>query len=199
MNALRRRTLILSAVAIAALILADEAAAQTLAARTLGGITPPTPRVVLRPRYRVRIESAWPTPPGETDQCNNRASETLEGSLRRVGTTRYEGRLHRQSRLGFCGTHGTAVTSCGAVLRGEGEVGVVAEVTDINGAPVMSLVWRPMPGTTRVRIEGSCARRFMEALERMYRDAAHSVDFPVPGEGGHHLTLEDYGRTIDIR
>ncbi len=198
MISLRTRTTMLSAAA--ALMLAGESAAQTHAPRTLTVVTPTrASRVVLRPIYEVRLESAWPAPPGETDQCNNRASETLEGSLRRVAEGRYEGRFLRQTRLGFCGSHGPAVEPCGAVLRGEGEVGVVAEVTYTNGLPVMSLLWRPVPGTTRIRIEGSCAQHFTEALGRMYRDAAHSVDFPVPEASRQRLTLEDYGRTIDIR
>jgi hypothetical protein len=63
----------------------------------------------------------------------------------------------------------------------------------------MSLVWQPIPGTTRIRLEGSCAPRFTAALERMYRDAVHSVDFALPEEGQHQVALEDYGRTLDIR
>ncbi len=193
--------MLLSAAAIGALMLADEAAAQALAARTLTAIAPPPAGLVaLRPRYQVQLESAWPIPPGETDRCNNRASETLEGSLRRVGASRYEGRFVRQTRLGFCGRHGPAVETCGAVLRGEGEVGVVGEISyGAEGRPTMSLVWQPVPGTTRIRIEGSCAPRFTEALEGMYRDAVHSVDFALPEEGRHQLSLEDYGRTLEIR
>jgi len=196
-----RMVLFAAAAAAAALMIADEASAQTLATRTLTAITPPKPsRVVLRPTYQIRLESAWPVPPGETDACNNRASETLDGSLRRVGPNRYEGRFVRQTRLGFCGTHGPAVATCGAVLRGEGEVGVVGEVAaGADGRPTMSLAWQPVPGTTRIRIEGSCAPRFTEALEGMYRDAVHLVDFPVPEEGRHDIALEDYGRKLEIR
>jgi hypothetical protein len=197
MDSLLRRRLILSAAAIATLMLADEAEAQIL---TLTGTPPPAARVVLRPGYQVRIESAWPVPTGETDQCNNRAFETLEGSLRRVGTNRYAGRLLRRTRLGFCGTHGPAVTPCGAVLRGEGEVGVIGEISYASdGRPIMVLLWQPVPGKTRTRTEGSCAPGFTKALEGMYRDAVHSVDFALPEEGRHKLALEDYGRTLEIR
>jgi hypothetical protein len=79
-------------------------------------------------------------------------------------------------------------------------VGVVGEITNgRDGWPTMTLVWQPVAGTTRIRIEGSCAAPFTEALEEMYRDAVHSVDFEVPEEGRHEVTLEDYGRTLEIR
>ncbi len=201
MDSFRARPGMLSVAAIAVLMLADETAAQSLAARTPTAITPShAPPVVLQHTYQLRLGSAWPVPAGETDQCNNRASETLEGSLRRVGARRYEGRFLRETRLGFCGTHGPAVETCGAVLRGEGEVGVVGEISRrADGRPVMTLVWQPVPGTTRIRIEGSCAPRFTEALEEMYRNAVHSVDFALPEEGRHRVALEDYGRTLEIR
>ncbi|HET8623569.1 MAG TPA: hypothetical protein VFM14_08400 [Gemmatimonadales bacterium] len=185
----------------ATLMLADDAAAQTL---TVGAPTGTAPRavpvVVLRPRYQIRLESAWPVPQGETDACNNRASDRLEGSLYRVGPNRYEGRFARETRLGFCGTHGTAVDACSAVLRGEGYVAVVGEVSaEAGGRPTMTLVWQPVPETTRTDIEGTCAPRFTEALEAMYRNSVHSVDFPVPAREHERIPLEDYGRTVDIR
>jgi hypothetical protein len=189
---------VLSGPALAVMILASDAGAQALATRLAG--MPPAPPVVLRPAYQVKLTSAWPAPRGETDACNNRASETLAGPLRRVSATRYEGRFTRETRLGFCGTHGSAVESCGAVLRGEGEVGVVGEVGyGGDGRPTMSLVWQPLPGGTRIRVEGSCPPRFTEALEAMYRNAVHSVDFPLPEEGYTALALEDYGRTLEMR
>jgi hypothetical protein len=183
------------------LLLADHAAAQTRTLRTLGEVTPtPLRAATLRPSYQLRLDSAWPSPAGETDACNNRASESLEGSLRQVGATRYEGRFTRETRLGFCGAHGTAIERCGAVLRGEGDVGVVGRVTaGPDGRPVMTLIWQPIPGTTRVQVEGSCAPAFTRALEVMYRNAVHSVDFAVPGQGVQRVALEDYGRTLEIR
>ena len=48
-------------------------------------------------------------------------------------------------------------------------------------------------------MEGSCAPRFIEALEGMYRDAVHSVDFMLPEGEGDKVALEDYGRTLEIR
>jgi hypothetical protein len=195
------RPAVWSAATAAVLLLADHAAAQILGLRTLGGVTPTPPRAaMLRPSYQLRLDSAWPSPAGETAACNNRASESLEGSLRRVGANRYEGRFTRQTRLGFCGTHGTAVEPCGAVLRGEGDVGVVGRVTaGSDGRSVMTLVWQPIPGTTRIRIEGSCAPAFTHALGEMYRNAVHSVDFAVPDQGLKRVALEDYGRTLEIR
>jgi len=32
----------------------------------------------------------------------------------------------------------------------------------------------------------------------MYRSAVHSVDFVLPEPGHNRLTLEDYGRTLQI-
>jgi hypothetical protein len=191
----------LPAAAITALILAADVTGQVLASRAPPDHpAPPANRVVLRPSYQLQLESAWPAPPGETDACNNRASETLAGSLRRVGANRYEGRFTRRTRLGFCGTHGAAVQRCGAVLRGEGQVGVVGVISaGAAGRPTMSLVWQPIPGTTRIRMDGSCAPRFIAALEGMYRDAVHSVDFSVPVEEHEKAILEDYGRTLEIR
>ena len=194
------RPAVLSVATAAALLMADHAAAQTLGLRTLGGFRPTPRAATLRPSYQLRLDSAWPSPAGETDACNNRASESLEGSLRRVGTNRYEGRFTRQTRLGFCGTHGTAVEACGAVLRGEGDVGVVGRVAaGADGRPVMTLFWQPVPGTTRIRMEGSCAPAFTQALEEMYRHAVHSVEFAVPDQGVKRVALEDYGRTLEIR
>ncbi len=186
--------------AILAAVGSGELRAQALAtpARTPG--PPLAPAVVLRSHYELRLSSAWPAPPGESRECNNRATETLAGSLRRVAEGRYEGRFRRRTRLGFCGTHGPAVKSCGAVLHGEGDVGVVGEIAySAGGRPTMTLVWQPVPGTTRVRVDGNCAVRFAGALERMYRDAVHSVDFAIPDEGPHRIALEDYGRTLQIR
>jgi hypothetical protein len=182
----------------------SEVAAQAAPVRALTSVTTvrPTarPTAVLRPSYQLRLESAWPAPEGESDACNNRASETLTGWLRRVATNRYEGRFVRETRLGFCGRHGPAVQACGAVLSGNGEVGVVGEVTaGAGGRPVMALFWQAIPGTTRIRIEGSCAPKFSEALEAMYRGAVHSVDFAVPDAGSHRMSLDDYGRTLHIR
>jgi hypothetical protein len=184
-------------VAAAGMLGTADVPAQVLTARDANLTTPPA---ALRSSYRLHLTSAWPVPAGETEACNNRASETLDGSLRRVAPNRYEGRFTRQTRLGFCGTHGTAVERCGAVLRGKGEVGMVGEVSwGPDGRPTMSLVWQPVPGTTRIGVEGSCAPRFTAALERMYRNAVHSVDFTMPAEGVQRLALEDYGRTLEIR
>jgi hypothetical protein len=192
---------IVCSVAIATLMLADRSAAQQLA------VYPPTSppptaaaQVVLRPSYEVRLESAWPAPDGETDACNNRASETVEGSLKRVGPDRYEGRFVRRTRLGFCGTHGPAIEACSAVLLGDGELTVVGQVTaGSEGRPVMALVWQPVPGTTRIRIEGTCAPTFTEALAGMYRSAVHSLEFPIPDGERNRMPLEEYGRTLELR
>lgn len=195
----RTRTLLWAAAAV--ITLAGETGAQTLVARTSVAVTPPNPAPgPLRRSYQMRLESAWPAPGGETDRCNNRAFETLEGLLRQVGARRYEGRFARRTQLGFCGTHGPAVEPCGATLHGEGDVGVVAVIGyGADDRPLMSLVWQPVPGTTRVRIEGSCGPRFTDALEAMYRGAVHSVEFPLPAEGRHQVALEDYGRSLEIR
>jgi hypothetical protein len=196
-----RISITLLAIAASSAHVAGPVSAQALAAGLVAARTPPPGvRVALQPSYEVQLYSHWPVPPGETDACNNRASETLKGSLRRVAGNRYEGRFTRRTRLGFCGRHGTAVDRCGAVLRGEGQVGVVGELSyGAAGRPTMALVWQAVPGTTRIRVEGSCAPRFIEALEGMYRTAVHTVDFAIPEAGHHRLTLEDYGRTLEIR
>lgn len=155
--------------------------------------------VALRPAYHVRLESAWPAPAGETETCNNRAFETLVGTLRRVGPDRYEGRFARRTRLGFCGTHGPAIERCGAVLQGEGEVAAVGRIVPDRRGPQLSLVWQPVPETTRIRVDGSCAPRFTAALGEMYRTAIHSVDFAVPSESPQKVVLDDYGRMLEIR
>ena len=189
-----------AAVIAAATLLPPEVAAQAVRVRALTSVPTPRPPAVLRPSYHLRMESAWPAPDGETDACNNRASESLVGWLRRVAANRYEGRFVRETRLGFCGRHGTAVQACGAVLRGNSEVGVVGEVTaGAAGRPAIALFWQPIPGTTRIRVEGSCPPKFTEALEAMYRGAVHSVDFPVPDAGPRRMRLDDYGWTLDIR
>jgi hypothetical protein len=181
----------------AALLLSGGVAAQSPDVRG----TPATAlgAVPLRSVYAVRLESAWPAPAGETDACNNRATETLVGTLRRVAPDRYEGRLERRTLLGFCGTHGAAVQPCGAVLRGEGEVAAEGRVVRDRGRARMSLIWQPVPGTTRTALEGSCAPRFTAALEAMYRTAVHAVDFELPPASPHRVVLEDYGRMLEIR
>ena len=171
--------------------------AQTLAPRVAGAA--PVRPVALRSAYHIVLESAWPAPAGETDACNNRASETLAGTLRRVGPDRYEGRFSRRTRLGFCGSHGAAVQPCGAVLHGAGDVLAEGRVVEgSQGTPTISLVWQPVAATTRITVDGSCAPRFTRALEGMYRTAIHSVDFAIPAAGRHQVVLEDYGRTLDI-
>ena len=199
MPSIRTRMTLLAAT-IAALRFGHPVLAQAVAGRIVAAPTPPPAvRVALQPSYRLQLESDWPVPPGETEACNNRASETLRGSLRRVAGNRYQGRFMRRTRLGFCGSHAAAVGRCGAVLQGEGEVGVVGEISyGAGGQPTMTLLWQPVPGTTRIRIEGSCAPRFINGLEAMYRSAVHSVDFVLPEPGQNRLTLEDYGRTLQI-
>jgi hypothetical protein len=175
---------------------------QRVSAQTLAADPPAiaaSSHVALRAAYHVRLESAWPAPAGETDACNNRASETLAGMLQRVGPDRYEGRFLRRTRLGFCGTHGPAVVRCGAVLRGTGEVAAVGRIVREGGRATMTLLWQPIPETTRVTLEGSCAPRFTSALEAMYRGGVHSVDFALPVASPDTVVLDDYGRTLEIR
>lgn len=184
-------------VVMTALLLAGRGSAQSLATGEPPAVA--ARWVALRPAYQVRLESAWPAPPGESETCNNRASETLVGTLKRVGPDRYEGHFARRTRLGFCGTHGPAIERCAAVLHGKGEVTAVGRIGPGEGGPQLSLVWQPVPETTRIRVEGSCAPRFTAALEAMYRTAIHSVDFPVPQETPQRAVLDEYGRVLEIR
>jgi hypothetical protein len=155
--------------------------------------------VPLRAVYHLRVESNWPAPVGETDACNNRASETLVGTLTRVAPDRYEGRLARRTRLGFCGTHGVAIERCRTVLRGSGEVVARGRVVSGPVGRMLALVWQPVPETTRIAQDGSCMPRFTAALEAMYRTALHSVEFPLPATSPQRFVLEDYGRVLEIR
>jgi hypothetical protein len=191
------RTGALLAALLTTLLPVHDARAQTLA-RPLAA---PAPNIPLRSVYGVRVESAWPTPPGETDACNNRASEVLVGTLHRAGNDRYDGRFVRRTRLGFCGTHAAAVDRCGLLLLGEGEVTVEGRVSrGADGISILSLTWHPVSSTTRLLVDGNCAPRFTAALEAMYRTAVHSVEFAVPaGEGPWEIALEDYGRRIELR
>jgi hypothetical protein len=172
-----------------------------LAAAAAPSVRPPPPDA-LRSSYQLRLTSAWPAPSGETEACNNRATEVLEGTLHRVSGTRYEGRFHRSTAIGFCGAHGaaTADAACAARLEGSGEVIVTGDVAPAGtAAATMTLLWRPDAARTAAAVRGTCAGRFQGALKAMYLTVSQRVDFTVPVEtGAHSLALEDYGWTLDI-
>lgn len=181
------------------------AAAAALGAATLAFASRSAPEApamrpdpVLRAEYRVRLTSAWPVYPGESEECNNRGEEVLEGTLVRVAGRRYAGRFRRETRLGFCGTHGMRQPEpCGLRLSGRGEVAVEA-IASPDGRE-LHLRWIPARKATDVVVSGSCSAVFQAGLREMYLSAPHAVEFRLPhGAGARSETLEDYGWVVRV-
>ncbi len=148
---------------------------------------------VLRAEYRVRLTSAWPVYPGESERCNNRGEEVLEGTLVRVADRSYAGRFRRETRLGFCGTHGVwQPEPCGLRLSGWG-VAAVEAIASADGRE-LQLHWTPVREDTEVLVSGSCSAEFQDGLREMYLTAPHAIELPLPRTADPLTeTLDDYG------
>jgi hypothetical protein len=152
----------------------------------------------LKHEYTLRLASAWPSPAGETDECNNRSSETLAGALVRVDAGHYGGRLVRQSDIGFCGSHPATGPACSARLQGVDTVDAVVELGPATpGGHESRIAWRPRGEGKSVESWGSCDERFSSALRRMYGSVTHSLELVLPerGAGLRKQALDDWGWT----
>jgi hypothetical protein len=156
------------------------------------------PASSLKNEYMLRLASAWPSPAGETEECNNRSSETLAGALVRVDDRHYRGRLVRRSDIGFCGSHPTAGPPCSARLQGVDTVDAAVELGPVtSGGRESRIVWRPNGEGNSVESWGSCDEHFSTALRKMYGSATHSLELvlPVRGAGIREQALDDWGWT----
>jgi hypothetical protein len=158
----------------------------------------------LREAYEITLVSAWPTPPGESEACNNRSHASLAGTLDRVDQAHYAGRLARRTDLAFCGQHpgaDNAPKACSMRLTATDTVEAVAEVgqSDGNGR-LARLVWRPMADSSNATASGSCSTTFARALERMHATAVHAIELTLPAAnaGSTEQSLDDWGWKVAI-
>ncbi len=158
----------------------------------------------LKQQYHVRLRSAWPqyrASPG----CENGGEEVLDGVLSADSSGLYSGTFVRETRLLFCGAHGseaTAMEGCALTLEGKGSVTmsgvVVGDETSPSGLSAW-IEWSPMPGH-RATVTGSCPAAFKDALRKMYLTIRHWAEFPLTtaGEGPRTERLENYPWSVEL-
>src|SRR5262245_23769561 len=136
----------------------------------------------LKTAYRIHLQSTWPQLASDPEGCLNGGGETLDGMLTANGDGTYGGTFTRNTRLLFCGAHGSDdARSCALTLRGGGQVSVTAAVVADESSPsgrVARLVWVPGPDH-QADITGTCPASFKEAVEAMYLGVRHSVELPL--------------------
>jgi hypothetical protein len=194
-----------AALALAALIPSDGAAQSALrparASFALAGEAPaPT---ALKAVYHVRLTSTWPQE--AAGACRNGGEETLDGTLIRNADGTYSGRFARNTRLLFCGAHGSegaAAESCALTLQGEGRVtanGVVMEDETSPSGRSVRVEWTPAPGHSAV-VTGACPPAFKHALRGMYLSTRHGAEIPLTaaGTGPRTERLENYPWTVEL-
>jgi hypothetical protein len=115
----------------------------------------------------------------------------------------YSGTLVLDTRLLFCGAHGTRTAvreGCALTLEGKGSVAltgvVVAEETSPSGIAA-SIECSPMPRRS-AEVTGSCPAEFKNALRKMYsrHPASGGVPATTAGEGPRTERLENYPWTV---
>jgi hypothetical protein len=162
----------------------------------------PTP-AALKTAYHVRLTSTWPQE--SAGDCRNGGGETLDGRLIRNADGTYSGSFARNTRLLFCGAHGseaTAAESCALMLQGKGRVTVRGVVVDDETSPSgrsARVEWTPVPGHAAV-VTGACPAAFKDALRGMYLSTRHGAEFPLTaaGAGPRSERLENYPWTVEL-
>jgi hypothetical protein len=171
-------------------------------ALSLGDSIQPSP--ALKAAYHVRLTSTWPQE--AFAGCNNGGLETIEGTLARTADGHYRGTFTRQTKLLFCGAHGTregtSASACELELTGHGTVAVNgalrAREAGVGGQDVL-LVWTPIAGHAAV-VRGACATAFKAAVKQMYLTTPHAAEFALPsaGTGPRTERLENYAWTVEL-
>jgi hypothetical protein len=158
---------------------------------------------VLKTAYHVRLTSTWPQE--AAGGCRNGGEETLDGTLTRNTDGTYSGSFARNTRLLFCGAHGSegaAAERCALTLRGEGRVtanGVVMEDETSPSGRSVRVEWTPVSGHSAV-VTGACPAAFKDALRGMYLTTRHGAEFPLTtaGAGPRTERLENYAWTVEL-
>ena len=194
-----------AALALAALIPSDAAAQSALrparASFALAGEAPAPS--ALKVAYHLRLTSTWPQE--AAGDCRNGGEETLDGILVRNADGTYSGSFTRNTRLLFCGAHGSegaAAESCALTLRGAGKVtmkGMVVEDETSPSGRSARVEWAPAPGNAAL-VTGACPVAFKNALRSMYLSTRHGVEIPLTatGEGPRTERLENYPWTVEL-
>jgi hypothetical protein len=157
----------------------------------------------LKAAYHVRLTSTWPQE--AAGDCRNGGEETLHGTLTWNADGTYSGSFARNTRLLFCGAHGsegTAAANCALTLQGEGRVTVSGMVVEDETSPSgrsARVEWAPVPGHTAV-VTGACPAAFKDALRGMYLNTRHGAEFPLTtaGAGSRSERLENYAWTVEL-
>ena len=201
----RRRHFGTAAALALALIPSDGAAQSALrparASFALAGEVPVP--AALKTAYHVRLTSTWPQE--SAGDCRNGGEETLDGTLTRNTDGTYSGSFTRNTRLLFCGAHGSegaAAERCALTLRGEGRVtvnGVVMEDETSPSGRSVRVEWTPVSGHSAV-VTGACPAAFKDALRGMYLTTRHGAEFPLTtaGEGPRTKRLENYAWAVEL-
>ena len=175
------------------------AAAQAIAYEETSALRPPAN---LAAAYRIRLRSAWPQAPAETEACRNGGDEIVEGVLIRLGDGSYRGTFERRTLLLFCGAHSRDGQACELTLEGAGQVAmtgmVVADESSQSGS-ALRVAWRPSP-SHGAAVRGVCPSEFKRSIEAMYLSVVHGAEFPLPrpGSGRRLERLENYAWTVEI-
>ena len=117
----------------------------------------------------------------------------------------YSGSFARNTRLLFCGAHGSegaAAESCALTLQGKGRVtvnGVVMEDETSPSGRSVRVEWTPAPGHSAV-VTGVCPAAFKDALRGMYLSTRHGAEIPLTAAGTSPRTerLENYPWTVEL-
>jgi hypothetical protein len=201
----RRRHFGTAAALALALIPSDGAAQSALrparASFALAGEVPAP--AALKTAYHVRLTSTWPQE--AAGDCRNGGEETLDGTLTLNTDGTYSGSFTRNTRLLFCGAHGSegaAAERCALTLRGEGRVTVNGVVMDDETSPSgrsVRVEWTPVSGHSAV-VTGACPAAFKDALRGMYLTTRHGAEFPLTtaGEGPRTKRLENYAWAVEL-
>jgi hypothetical protein len=201
----RRRHFWAAALMLAALIPSHGAAQSALrparASFALVGEAPAP--AALKTAYHVRLTSTWPQE--AAGACRNGGEETLDGTLTRNADGTYSGSFARNTRLLFCGAHGSegaARESCALTLLGKGRVtanGAVMEDEISPSGRSVRVEWAPAPGHSAV-VTGACPAGFKEALREMYLTTRHGAEIPLTtaGAGPRTERLENYAWTVEL-
>ena len=158
---------------------------------------------VLKTAYHVRLDSTWPQE--SAGDCRNGGEETLDGTLTRNTDGTYSGSFARNTRLLFCGAHGSegaTAERCALTLRGEGRVtanGVVMEDETSPSGRSVRVEWTPVSGHSAA-VTGACPAAFKDALRGMYLTTRHGAEFPLTtaGEGPRTERLENYAWAVEL-
>jgi hypothetical protein len=158
---------------------------------------------VLKTAYHVRLTSTWPQE--AAGDCRNGGEETLDGTLTRKADGTYSGSFARNTRLLFCGAHGSegaAAERCALTLRGEGRVtanGVVVEDETSPSGRSVRVEWTPALDHSAA-VTGACPSAFKDALRGMYLTTRHGAEIPLTtaDAGPRTERLENYAWTIEL-